>query len=116
MNDAYLKTGLTNEQVAMLQERYGKNELAPQKRGGILKRILGIFCEPMFLLLLAASGLYFILGQPADGGVMLVFILAMIGIDIGQELKTDRTLDALKRLSEPQIQVIRQGEKRRIPS
>jgi Ca2+-transporting ATPase len=41
---------------------------------------------------------------------MLAFVVAMIGIEFYQEFKTDRTLQALKDLSAPTIEVLRNGE------
>ncbi len=48
----------------------------------------------MFLLLIAAATIYFILGEPLDGIIMLVFVTGIISIDIIQQWKTDRTLQA----------------------
>lgn len=85
--------GLTSEQARTLQEEYGKNELNDQKKESFWRKAFGIICEPMFLLLIAAAVIYFILGEPRDGAIMLVFVLGVIGIEIVQEWKTDNTLD-----------------------
>lgn len=109
-------TGLTSTQAKVLQERYGKNELIPRKKEDCVRKVVQIICEPMFLLLIVAAVIYFILGEPKDGAVMLIFVLAMISIDVIQEWKTDRTLNALKELSAPKIKVIRDGEEQTIAS
>ena len=70
----------------------------------------------MFLLLIIAAVVYFILGEPRDGGIMLVFVLGIISIEVIQEWKTDKTLKALKDLSAPQVKVIRDGEEKTILS
>jgi Ca2+-transporting ATPase len=70
----------------------------------------------MFLLLLAAAVIYFFLGEPRDGAIMLVFVIGMISIDVIQEWKTDKTLNALKDLSAPHITVIRDGREQVIAS
>ena len=70
----------------------------------------------MFLLLLGAAVIYFILGEPRDGAIMLIFVVAIISIDVAQEWKTDRTLNALKDLSSPQILVLRDGNEVMISS
>lgn len=61
----------------------------------------------MFLLLLVAALIYFFLGEPQDGAIMLVFVVVIIAIEIYQEWKTDQTLRALKDLSAPKIKVER---------
>ena len=109
-------SGLTTEEAERLQARCGKNELRPQKKGGALKKLLRMVCEPMFLLLLAAAAIYFALGEPRDGAVMLVFVAGIVGIDVIQEWKTDRTLSALRDLSAPKARVVRDGREQWIPS
>ena len=42
---------------------------------------------------------------------MLIFVIGIIMIDIIQEWKTDKTLKALKDLSEPKVTVLRDGKK-----
>ncbi|MGI5900134.1 MAG: cation-translocating P-type ATPase [Christensenellales bacterium] len=103
------RSGLSDVQVKELQERYGKNELVPKKNENFLKKIFHVLSQPIFLLLLAASVIYFILGEPRDGLVMLVFVSGVIGIEAAQEWKTDRTLSALGNLSAPQVKVLRNG-------
>lgn len=109
-------TGLTTEQAKLLQEKYGKNELSEQKRQCFIIKVFHILLEPMFLLLIVAAVIYFILGEPKDGAVMLLFVMGVISIDVIQEWKTDKTLNALKELYAPRITVIRDGREQIIPS
>ena len=103
MTDTTRATGLTSSEVQDRQQQFGKNELTSQKKQNFFFKLLHILCEPMFLLLIIAAVIYFILGEPRDGGVMLVFVIGMISIDVIQEWKTDKTLNALKDLSAPQV-------------
>ena len=86
------QAGLTSAEAKRLQDKYGKNELSPQKKERFLKKVFHIICEPMFLLLIAAAIIYFILGEPRDGAIMLIFVAGIISIDVIQEWKTDKTL------------------------
>lgn len=108
--------GLNDKEVLELREKYGKNEIVTNKKESFIVKIIHIICEPMFLLLIAASTIYFVLGEVRDGLIMFIFIFGIIIIDIIQEWKTDKTLNALKDLSEPKIQVLRNNEKVLIPS
>ena len=108
--------GLTSAEAKRLQQQYGKNELIPQKKENFVRKVFHIICEPMFLLLLAAAIIYFILGEPRDGAIMLIFVVGIISIDIIQEWKTDQTLNALKELSAPQVTVMRDGREMVIAS
>lgn len=108
--------GLTTVEAKKLSEQYGKNELVSEKKESFFQKILEVLSEPMFLLLIIAAIVYFILGEPRDGTIMLVFVLGIISIDVIQKWKTDKTLKALKDLSAPQIKVIRDGGEKIINS
>jgi Ca2+-transporting ATPase len=116
MTDNKQVAGLTSAEAKRLQQQYGKNELTPQKKESFLKKVLHILCEPMFLLLIVAAIIYFILGEPRDGAIMLIFVIGIISIDVIQEWKTDKTLNALKDLSAPHVTVVRDGEETVIAS
>ncbi|MGB9463983.1 MAG: cation-translocating P-type ATPase [Candidatus Acidiferrum sp.] len=68
----------------------------------------------MILLLVAAGVIYLILGEPRDSLVLLISIFAILGIDLYQQNKTERALEALRDLSSPRALVIRDGLQTRI--
>ncbi|MEI6498477.1 MAG: cation-translocating P-type ATPase [bacterium] len=108
--------GLNSEQVVKLTAEYGKNVLVPEKKENFFHKVIHVLIEPMFILLIVAAMIYFVLGEPKDGAIMLIFVLAIISIEVIQEWKTDRTLQALKDLSAPTIKVIRDGVEKTIQS
>lgn len=116
MTDTAKGQGLSTQEAKQRQQQYGRNELTPQKKESFFRKTLHILGEPMFLLLILAAVIYFLLGEPRDGAIMLVFVVSMIGIDVAQEWKTDKTLSALRDLSAPHIRVIRDGEEKEIAS
>ncbi len=68
----------------------------------------------MILLLVAAGAIYLVLGEPSDSIVLLISIFAILGIDLYQQNKTERALEALRDLSSPRALVIRDGDQTRI--
>ncbi len=106
--------GLTTAEAQENVEKYGMNSLETKKERPLFLKILLIFREPMFLLLLIAASVYFLLGEVKDGSIMLVFVALIAGIEIFQERKTDKTLAALKDLTSPHVQVLRDGKMREI--
>ncbi|WP_459202140.1 HAD-IC family P-type ATPase [Methanococcus sp. CF] len=108
--------GLTDLEVKKYQETYGKNELLQKKKKTFLSYILKIFAEPMFLLLFIAAFIYFFLGEPRDGSIMIISVIFICAIEFFQEWRTDRTLQALKDLSSPKSTVIRNGKMMAIDS
>lgn len=107
--------GLTQEEASERLQREGFNELPSSKPKSIFKIALGVFKEPMFLLLVACGSLYLILGDIQEGLMLLSFVFVIMGIEFYQEKKTEKALDALKDLASPRALVIRDGETIRIP-
>ena len=80
--------GLTMKEAKERQDQYGKNEISTKNKGKILRKIMHIFSEPIYLLLSCASIIYFILGEPVDGVIMMAFVIFVIGIDVFQDTRT----------------------------
>lgn len=70
----------------------------------------------MFLLLLATAALYALLGSLGDAGLLALSVLAVGGLSVYQEQRTERVLEALKDLSSPRCTVVRQGRMLHIAS
>ncbi|MCX6089143.1 MAG: cation-translocating P-type ATPase [Candidatus Atribacteria bacterium] len=103
--------GLNQQEAERRLLEYGPNELGKTKKTGFFGRFLATLKEPMFILLLGVALIYFLLGEPLDGGIMLCFISIVILITFIQEWRTEKSLDALKELSSPKAIVIRDGKK-----
>ena len=93
--------GLSEKQVLEARKKYGLNALRKEEKSGFLHVLGQIATEPMFLLLVAASGLYFILGEYSDGFIMLAAIGFVSGISLYQETRSRNALQALKKLTQP---------------
>lgn len=102
--------GLSQNQVIAKQKKTGSNILFKKTRKSSLDYAMKIFNEPMLMLLLITALIYFFIDQAGDGILMLIGVLFIIGIDLYQEAKTDKALEALKELSTPKIKVIRNGQ------
>ena len=99
--------GLSEEEVLNLREKYGANALKPKKKLPFVFRLLSVFKEPMFLLLIITASVYFIVGEYADGCLMLVFVVVISMISFFQENKTEKALEELSKLSAINVKVIR---------
>ncbi|HVO87688.1 MAG TPA: cation-translocating P-type ATPase, partial [Casimicrobiaceae bacterium] len=93
----------------------GYNELRASRPRSFIATFVRSLAEPMFLLLLAASAVYMILGDRVEALFLLASVVAVIAITIFQERRTERVLEALRDLSSPRALVVRDGEERRIP-
>lgn len=99
--------GLTREQVEAGRKRYGLNKLEDQRRHPFFESFRRAIREPMVLLLLATSLIYFITGAYAEGFFMVFAIIAVFFISQYQESRSRNALEALKALSQPKAKVIR---------
>lgn len=107
--------GLTSQEAARRLAADGANLLPGSEPKSLMAIVLGVLAEPMFLMLLAAGGIYLALGDRAEAAFLLLFVFAVIGITLAQERHTQRTLESLRDLSAPRALVIRDGKEVRIP-
>jgi len=106
--------GLSSAQAVARLAAEGPNALPAAGRHGTLAIALGVLREPMFLLLLAATGIYLLLGDVHEALVLGASIAGVIAITVTQERKAERALEALRDLSSPRAMVLRDGERKRI--
>lgn len=108
--------GLDSEQVNLSREKFGRNKLDYKKENTFLDVLLRIVKEPMTILLLVASTLYFISGETGNGIFMVVAILFITSISLYQDSRSKNALEKLKDLSQPHCKVIRNGTLEEIKS
>ncbi|BAV06868.1 Ca2+-transporting ATPase [Filimonas lacunae] len=101
--------GLTTAQAQLLQQQWGFNVIQSNTSHRWLKKLWGTVKEPMFVLLSIACLLYFILGNTWEGSVMSVALLIISAISLYQEIKSDKAMSRLVKLSATKINVIRDG-------
>ena len=106
--------GLSAAEATRLLADEGPNLLPGSAAKSTTAIVREVITEPMFLILLAAGGIYLALGDPAEALFLLGFVFVVIGITLAQERKTQRALESLRDLSAPRALVIRDGQERRI--
>lgn len=113
--DLHSSGGLSRSFILRRHEEEGFNELPTSKPRRLHHIVMGVFKEPMVYLLLGCGIIYFIVGDHQEASMLLGFLFLIIGIEVFQERKAERALDALKDLSSPRALVLREGTKQRIP-
>ncbi len=106
--------GLSTTEAARRLAAEGPNLLPGSARKSTLAIMREVLTEPMFLMLLAAGGIYLALGSRAEAIFLLGFVFVVIGITLAQERKTQRAMESLRDLSAPRALVIRDGQELRI--
>ena len=108
--------GLTHEQVVLAREKFGQNKLNYKKENEFSDAIKRIAKDPMMILLLAASSIYFISGKTGDGIFLLIAIVFQTSISLYQYSRSKNALEKLKDFSQPNCRVIRNGKVEEIKS
>ncbi|MDP3666576.1 MAG: HAD-IC family P-type ATPase, partial [Sediminibacterium sp.] len=102
--------GLTDEQVLIAREEYGSNTLNYKKENSFLDALKSLAKEPMVVLLLVASIIYFISGDTGDGIFLASAIVLVAAISLYQDSRSRNALEKLKNFTLPYCKVIRNGE------
>ena len=103
-------SGLNKVEVEQSRIKNGFNAIEHQKKNNLLSSIIEMVKEPMFLLLLTATSIYFITADYGNGIFMAAAILLVSTISLYQESKSRNAIEALHKLTQPKSKVIRDGE------
>ncbi|MCC3357530.1 calcium-translocating P-type ATPase, SERCA-type [Bacillus sp. REN16] len=111
-----LSKGLTDQEVKQRQKQFGYNELKEAERPSAILLFLAQFKDFMVLVLLAATLVSGLLGEYIDAIAIMAIVLINGFLGFFQERKAEKSLQALKELSAPQVNVFRNNEWVRILS
>lgn len=107
-------SGISSKKATQLLNTHGYNELPSAKPKGIWTIAYEVMKEPMFILLISCGALYMVLGNYNEGIIMLCSVFVIIFITFFQHQKTEKSLQALSKLSSPRALVVRDGKEIRI--
>ncbi|MBK6642159.1 MAG: cation-translocating P-type ATPase [Bacteroidetes bacterium] len=107
--------GLSSTQVETSRSLHGSNRLSA-KANQNLKIIRDVVTEPMILLLVATCTFYFILGNVSEGIIMLGAIILVSGISVFQQIRSEKAVNALHKLTSQRTLVKRDGVDQKLPS
>jgi Ca2+-transporting ATPase len=108
--------GLKSEEVQKRQQEYGPNELKKAERISPLKIFFNQFKNVLIVILLIAILVSASLGEFIDAAVIFAIVILSTVLGFIQEYRSERALEALKRMAAPTAKVIRDGEEAQIPA
>ena len=116
-----LKKGLNSSKVEAHKEKYGLNELQEKKKESLFKKFMAQFKDFSIIVLIIAAIVSGAVGIPEGEGItdtIIILIVVLLNAVIGvvQESKAEKSLEALKKLSEHAAKVIRDGKEQVIPA
>ncbi|HMS64364.1 MAG TPA: cation-translocating P-type ATPase [Ignavibacteria bacterium] len=103
-------SGLTDLQVNLSRQKFGSNKADYKKENRFFEVGKSIIKEPMVILLLCASAIYFISGNTGDGIFLAAAIVLVSAISIYQDSRSRNALEKLKNFIQPNCKVIRNGK------
>ena len=114
------QSGLTNENVKIRQERFGKNKLKDKPKENILIRFIKQFNDFMIITLIIASIVSSIVSfmQGENDYIDSIMIIAIVIFNaimgLVQEEKAEKSIEALKKMTPQLSRVVRDGKQEQI--
>lgn len=102
--------GLSDHEVLSSRTKNGSNSVTFKEENHLAKAIVNFLKDPMILLLLVASIIYFISGKTADAIFLASAIVLVSGISSFQNARSRNALAKLKDFTKPKCKVIRNGK------
>ena len=109
-NNPFPFTGLTQDEVSASRKKYGINKIDSKSVSPFWHSLKDAVLEPMFILLVAAAIIYFVLGEYSDGWFMSGAIILVSAISIYQDNRSRNALNALKEFTQSHATVIRNNQ------
>ncbi|MCW5632581.1 MAG: HAD-IC family P-type ATPase [Rubrivivax sp.] len=108
--------GLGHEAATRRRAEHGPNALPEPPPRPAWKLFAGQFKSPLIAILFVAAALAVVLGHHGDAAVILVVVVVNALIGGLQEGRAERSMAALRRLSELQVRVLREGHEQVLPA
>ncbi len=119
--EQYLRTDF-NKGLKTSKAKVGKNVISTKKKVGFIRQLLSQMSDFMtVVLLVAAAASYFSTHMRGDNDIfepLLIVAIVLLNALLGvfQQRRAERAIDALKKLADPQVTVIRDGKWQKIPA
>ena len=116
-----LENGLSSKQVEENKAKYGENELQEKKKEPLIKKFIAQFKDFSIIVLIIAAIVSGVVGVAQGEGftdtiIILIVVLLNAVIGVAQESKAEKSLEALRKLSEHAAKVVRDGKEQVIPA
>jgi P-type Ca2+ transporter type 2C len=108
--------GLSTSETTARLEKFGPNELEPERKTSILRLLWNGAREPFVLLLFFAGCLAVALGEVRDGLLVLVILAPIVGAGVVTEYRGEKALEALREAAAPSARVRRDGVVADVPT
>ena len=105
----HLERGLTRQEAQERLGKFGPNELTERPRPGFFALLWDQFNNYLVIILIIAALVSLALGEYVDSIAIMFIVVLNAVVGVIQESKAEQALAALKKMSAPHAQVIRDG-------
>jgi P-type Mg2+ transporter len=102
--------GLASDEACKRLGTYGPNDTIGTKRASGLVQFLRLFLNPLIIILLIASIISAILGDPVDAGIIFVIVLLSNILNFVQTYRSQKAVDQLRSSVAPTATALRDGK------
>jgi Ca2+-transporting ATPase len=110
------EAGLSTEEAERRLQEFGPNELVMKKGVNPIQIFFGQFKDIFVIMLLIAIGISVAINEIVDAATIgtIVFLNAVVGFI--QEYRSEKAMEAMKKLTAPKARILRNGKELVIPS
>ena len=108
--------GLSDEEATVRLKKYGQNKLQAKKKESLLKMFVAQLHDWLIYILFAAVLITLFLGEYIDATIIILVIITNAVLGVVQQVKANRAIEALRKMSFPKAIVRRNGIVREVDS
>ncbi|MDD2378184.1 MAG: cation-translocating P-type ATPase [Bacilli bacterium] len=108
--------GLTEKEAKQRLEKYGFNTLKEKAKISKIKIIADQFKDILTIILLISTVISLIMGDTVEAITIIIIVFINATLGFIQEYRTEKSMEALKKLSAPHARVVRDGKITNIPA
>ncbi|MCX6633543.1 MAG: magnesium-translocating P-type ATPase [Acidobacteria bacterium] len=107
--------GLTSDEAKRRLRRDGPNSLVRESRFATLVGFLRFFANPLVIILLAASTISLVLGDPVGGLIIIAMVLLSVLLNFFMEFQARHAVEEIRKQVATTAAVLRDGQERELP-
>jgi Mg2+-importing ATPase len=107
--------GLTSEEAKRRLRIYGPNSLMRESRFAALFTFLRFFANPLVIILVVASSISLVLGDPVGGLIIIAMVLLSVLLNFYMEFQARHAVEAIRKQVATTAAVLRDGKEQELP-
>src|SRR5689334_5699208 len=108
-------SGLSSEEAERRLDRYGPNSIVTEPRFAALLNLLRFLLNPLVTILLAASGISLVLGDPVGGSIIIAMVILSVLLNFFMEFQAQHAVEEIRKQVATTAEVVRDGRTQEIP-